>query len=142
MKRTFLAIFVIILTSVVALAQNPEIINFSAKSDSKIIIVEWQISSEKNVKSFELQRASGESEKASFKTIANIEAQNMSFYKYNDESAFMKKDGDDKYLENLYYYRLKIINDDNTYFYSDKISVTHSISSINRTWGMIKEMFR
>jgi hypothetical protein len=57
----------------------------------------------------------------------------------------MKQDvtgNDDLMSQKTYSYRLKIIFSDNTYIYSDIALVKHKPSSIRRTWGMIKEMFR
>jgi hypothetical protein len=39
-------------------------------------------------------------------------------------------------------YRLRIVRDDQSAGYSNTVTVTHSVSGIKRTWGMIKEMFR
>jgi hypothetical protein len=42
----------------------------------------------------------------------------------------------------MYSYRIKVIAFDNSVSYSNIVSVSHSVSGIRRTWGMIKEMFR
>ena len=52
------------------------------------------------------------------------------------------KGGNSVSAESEYSYRLKVFFKDHTYKYSDEINVTHKTSSIRRTWGMIKEMFK
>jgi hypothetical protein len=42
----------------------------------------------------------------------------------------------------VYYYRLKIVDNNGNYVYSQTITVTHVISSVRDTWGSIKAIFR
>jgi hypothetical protein len=55
---------------------------------------------------------------------------------------FAKGDGSNDVQNNQLQYRLKLVRPDKSFTYSNSVSVTHSVSSIKRTWGMIKEMFR
>jgi hypothetical protein len=44
--------------------------------------------------------------------------------------------------KNFYSYRLKAVYTNGSSHYSDEVRVNHTINSIRRTWGMIKEMFK
>ena len=56
----------------------------------------------------------------------------------------MKDDanGDKVLSKNNFAYRIKILKKDNSIAYSNNVNVVHSLSGIQKTWGMIKEMFR
>ncbi|NBO68970.1 MAG: hypothetical protein EBU66_00180 [Bacteroidetes bacterium] len=112
----------------------------SAKSDGKVITVEWRPTIEKGIRNYELERASsGEG----FHSIAVIEPKGaQSTYRYIDENALMKGGNNERILGKIYSYRIKVIAYDNSASYSNIVSVSHSVSGIRRTWGMIKEMFR
>ncbi len=141
MKRI---IFLIILTvtTITLLATNNLINSFRAFSNGSNITVEWRTNDETNLKQFELQRSSNNSIYTKIKTIdPNNKA---SDYKYVDEEALFKNDGNDPKTQSgkVYSYRLKMLFNDGTVDYSESISVTHQTNSIRRTWGMIKELFR
>ena len=40
------------------------------------------------------------------------------------------------------YYRLRVVNNDNSFQYSEVLNVIPNISSISRSWGSIKALFR
>jgi hypothetical protein len=42
----------------------------------------------------------------------------------------------------IYYYRLKLVDGNGNYVYSNTITVTHIISGVRSTWGSIKAIFR
>jgi hypothetical protein len=57
-------------------------------------------------------------------------------YTYQDRSVFKPND-------RIFYYRLKIVDRDNTFtYYSEIVTVSPTISSVRQTWGSIKAMFR
>ena len=76
--------------------------------------------------------------------IATVQAKgNNQSYTYRDDEAFGKRDGNDgSVARNYFTYRLKMIGADQNTSYSNTVGVTHNVSGIKRTWGMIKEMFR
>jgi len=78
-----------------------------------------------------------------FRSIANIEPKGaQTTYRFIDENALMKGGNNEQILGKMYSYRIKVIAFDNSVSYSNIVSVSHSVSGIRRTWGMIKEMFR
>ncbi len=126
------AIFFILLTATVALA-GAMISLFQARSEGEDIILEWQTTQENNVKEFVVQRRTPNGE---FFDLATLPPKGEnSFYSFRDESAF-------KTTEAFYIYRLKIVDNDNSITYSAEVSVAHQVSSVKRTWGSIKALFR
>lgn len=126
------AIFFILLTATVALA-GAMISIFQARSEGEDIILEWQTTQENNVKEFVVQRRTPNGE---FFDLATLPPKGEnSFYSFRDESAF-------KTTEAFYIYRLKIVDNDNSITYSAEVSVAHQVSSVKRTWGSIKALFR
>ena len=45
-------------------------------------------------------------------------------------------------FKTLFYYRLRVVNKDGTVQYNDSLPVIPNISSMTRTWGSIKALFR
>ncbi len=106
---------------------------FHASSEGDNVALNWQTGDEVNLKNFVIERKPANGE---FGEIAVLESKgDNSFYTFIDESAYKTNDA-------LYNYRLKIIDNDNSVTYSAVVSVTHSVSSVKRTWGSIKALFR
>lgn len=147
MKKGIILYFVLISLVISSLiAAEIYIESFTANSDGNNITIKWRTASEDNLQSFSLERSSND---AYFKAIHSTDAKGMpGNYYYVDEEAFMKEIARSKYdndmtlSENNYKYRLKLIKSDKTFIYTDEITVAHNPSSIRRTWGMIKEMFK
>lgn len=108
---------------------------FKGRSDGNNVTIEWRTRDENNVGTFEVQRRAGNT--GEFVTIATVKPQGSnSSYTYVDRSAY-------KASANLYVYRLRIVdNDSNQQSYSNEITIHHSATSVKRTWGSIKAMFR
>lgn len=117
--------------------------SFTAKSDGSVITVEWNTVNEIDAVRFDLERSATEDD---FVRLSSEEAKGKpSNYRFIDEKAYIKKsgpNGDEILSNNVYSYRLKIIRKDNSHEFSNVVYVSHNVSSIRRTWGMIKEMFR
>lgn len=108
---------------------------FNGRSDGDNIVLEWKTRSESNLQRFEIQRKAGTS--GEFITLTSVQPKGSnSLYTYTDRSAY-------KDAGSLYAYRLKILESTSgPVSYSNEITVTHSVSSVKRTWGSIKAMFR
>ena len=117
-----------------------------ARSDGRAITVEWRTSKETDVAMYEIERSPVN--QADFKKIGSVPARNIpQSYRFIDETALAayssgSSGGASVQGGAVYVYRLKIIDTGDKATYSNTISVTHTISSVRRTWGMIKEMFR
>jgi len=129
MKSKFLILFLITITVIYA---GVELISFTAKSQNGNVILNWQTASETNLKNFVVERKSVD---GNFFEIAVVEPKSDKNYQYIDQSAF-------KTLDAVYSYRIKIVDNDGSVSYSGVQSVYHNVSSVKRTWGSIKALFR
>lgn len=111
----------------------------TAKSDGRVVVVEWRPSVEKGVLRYEVERSSSDQ---GWRSVASQDSRGpMYTYKFVDEDALMR--GDKQAItRTVYSYRLKVIGNDYSVTYTNPVNVAHSVSGIRRTWGMIKEMFR
>lgn len=108
---------------------------FNGRSDGDNIVLEWKTRSETNLLRYEIQRKAGANGDFVGLTAVSPKGSN-SQYSYIDRSAY-------KDAESIYVYRLKIIESGSgPASYSNEITVSHSVSSVKRTWGSIKAMFR
>lgn len=107
---------------------------FQARTTSEGILVEWKTGEEGGTTKFQVERSAATPDNFIFITNVNATGSN-SYYSYVDESV-------DYQTTPLYYYRLKIMDANGNYTYSNSISVVHSVSGIRSTWGSIKAIFR
>ncbi|NLO20198.1 MAG: hypothetical protein GX121_10075 [Ignavibacteria bacterium] len=140
MKKKVILLFAIALVTTALLASNEVLEYFNANSDGKVITVQWKALDESFVSKYELERSQNN---GTYKKIHTQEPSNSS-YSFVDDEAYLKTASDEstEIAKTNYSYRIKIIKKDNSHVYSTTQSVSHSINSIRRTWGMIKEMFR
>lgn len=137
MKRFVLLILLICTYSLFAI--DTIIQSFTATSNGKDIIIEFRTLSEKNVIRFEIERSINNSP---FKKLTALDPKGpSSFYRYVDEGAFLKENENNPQA-NSYSYRIRIVFLNNSYTFSNTVSVSHIVNGFYRTWGMIKEMFR
>ncbi len=137
-----LTVLVALLTLPSAFAQAV-IENLLARSDGRAITVEWRTSKETDIAIYEVERSPVN--QTDFKKIGSVAARNTpQSYRFVDETALASYTSGGASVQSgaVYVYRLKIIDTSDRITYSSTISVTHTISSVRRTWGMIKEMFR
>lgn len=143
MKDTKIIFFVFLASIITVWASSTIIQNFTAESNGDSVTIRWTSSDEEGIRRFELERSTSSN---SFNRVANYIAKGSpSTYSYVDNEAFMKDnelDNNDLMSQKTYNYRLKIVLKDNSFSYSDVAAIQHKPSSIRRTWGMIKEMFR
>ncbi|MCU0330833.1 MAG: hypothetical protein MUC47_07635 [Candidatus Kapabacteria bacterium] len=141
MRRYSSIIVCLLLLVSVAFAAESVLQSFVARSTGSAVQVEWRLSSEASVASFELERAGKDDV---FRLVSVIQSRTGTLhYAYTDDEAFAKGDGAKAEVASAEVrYRLKLIKPDRTHTYSNAVSVTHNVSGIRRTWGMIKEMFR
>jgi hypothetical protein len=131
MKKVLTTFFVFGLITLVFAGATLEF--FRGKSENDKVFLEWKSREEIALKEYVVERKSLNSEYISLATIQP--KGNNSYYTFIDETAF-------KSLGSIYYYRLKIVDYNGSISYSNEISVFHSVSSVKRTWGSIKAMFR
>ena len=106
---------------------------FRGSSESEDVRLEWQTSEESNLQKFVIERQTPQS---SFSEIATILPKgDNSYYSFLDQNAYKTNDM-------VFVYHLKIVENNGMVTYSQKITVSHSISGVKRTWGSIKAYFR
>lgn len=132
MKKKLSTLFIVFL--LVASVYGGAIIQFiQASSESDNIKIEWQTGEESDVQKFVVERKTPQS---SYTEITSLSPKgDYSYYSYVDKNAY-KANGV------IFNYRLKIVDNSGQISYSKEITVSHSVSSVKRTWGSIKAMFR
>lgn len=140
MKFVVTIIALLLTASTVTLAGDVALQSFQARSLGKSVSVEWRSGVETGVVRYEIERAGTD---GVFRLVAAVEAKgNGHNYQFTDDEAFGKRD-DQLVIQSNLTYRLRIVRDTKSpASYSNTVVVTHSVSGIKRTWGMIKEMFR
>jgi hypothetical protein len=140
-----LVVILLFCTCALFAASDATIENFTARSDSRNITLEWRASREVDILRYEVERSTGV--QGDYKKVGTIMATGgQTTYRFVDENAYLRSGSGDPtatiQAAALYGYRLKIIGNDDKVTYTNPITVTHTVSSVRRTWGMIKEMFR
>ncbi len=140
MKRLALIASILFVAVVTALAVDATVDYLRARSNGNSVVLEWRSSDEANVTQYEVERAGDDQ---IFRYVASVNAKGSNqTYAYTDDEAFNKPDGDARVSATYFTYRLKMVYADQRTSYSTSAGVSHNVSSIKRTWGMIKEMFR
>lgn len=139
MNRFFHIVLAVALIALPAfVAADTTIDFFGAKSSGDKVTVEWKTGVETSVTKFDIERAAFNVQQ--FDKIGTVQAKgSYTYYSFVDETGFQKRASSPA---GLYQYRVKIYNADGTVSYSKPTTVEHSVSSVRRTWGQIKEMFR
>ena len=130
MKKKLLISFIILTFSVIYAGVN--LLSYSVKSQDGNVIISWQTASETNLKNYVIER---KTVNGNFVEIATVEPRADKTYEYIDQTAYKTTDA-------VYVYRLKIVDNDGTVSYSDERPIAHNVSSVKRTWGSIKALFR
>ena len=108
--------------------------SFEIESDNGNIILTWQSSTEQNVKQYEILRGP---DKDRLTLVATVPAKgDNSLYTYIDENAYKTSDS-------FYAYGLVIRDNDGSKSEIMHTRILHeNVSSVKRTWGSIKALFR
>lgn len=140
MKQLSLIISTLVIAVVTALAVEATVDYLRARSTGAAVVLEWRSAQENNLMQYEIERAGDDQ---IFRYVATISAKGSNqSYTYTDDEAFNKRDGNGNVTATYFTYRLKMVYADQRTGYSTSAGVSHNVSSIKRTWGMIKEMFR
>jgi hypothetical protein len=125
---------------VVALYAVTEIQYFTAKNEQDAILLEWKSGLEDNLHHFDIERSASNTN--NFIKIGSLNAiGNNSYYYYRDEIT-SRPPGSPFEPSPIFFYRLKMVDNNGNFSFSQTISVTHIISSVRSTWGSIKAIFR
>jgi hypothetical protein len=106
--------------------------SLQAFSNGSGIVVRWISDEEQDVRGYTVERRAGAGGTFMQLTDPYIACKgNGSAYEFVDNTAF-------RVTDNFYVYRVTAMGNGKTY----DVTVTHNISSVRRTWGSIKAMFR
>jgi hypothetical protein len=130
--KTKLFISIIIISATILFA-GVNLYRFTGRSQDGNVIIEWQTLSETNVDHFVVERASYN---GTFMDLGTVSPNSSMSYSYTDRSVF-------KVSDQLYLYKIKVVDKDGSISESSTIAVPHSVSGVvKRTWGSIKALFR
>lgn len=105
---------------------------FDARSLGDRVVITWSASSEVDLNHYAVER---KTVNGNFIELGEILPEADLTYEFIDDTAYKSNDA-------IYIYRLKIVDNNNSSSYSSEISVSHNVSSVKRTWGSIKALFR
>lgn len=130
LKRLILAILVFGFSGL--LLAGADILEFRADPSVDKTLLYWKTGQENGVDLFWVERSL---DNKTFVKIGEVEPKGSdSEYQYIDENL--------SELKNIFYYRIHVRNSDGSSQYSETVMVIPNISSIKRTWGSIKALFR
>jgi hypothetical protein len=134
LKRTLLPLLLLLVLFAVALAGPIKDGSLSGASNGSGIFLRWMSEDEAGVARIEVQRAAGVN--GLFFTIHEMAPKGGNqAYDYFDDSAF-------RVTGSVYRYQIKAVFRDGSAVQCAPITVRHDVSSVRRTWGSIKAMFR
>lgn len=126
---TSIAVIFLLHTLLIA---DAEILEFRAEPSPDRITLTWKTGQENNVKVFHVERSVNNDD---FQKVGEVQPKGKnSSYEYIDDSISR--------IKTIYYYRLKVVNNNGTVQYSESLPVIPNVSSIRKTWGTIKALFR
>jgi len=108
---------------------------FTARDNSNGVLVEWKTGEESGTSIFEIERSADTPDNFIYINSKNATGNN-SYYSYQDNSVDFGR------TTSIYYYRLKCVEGNGNYTYTNHITVSHTVSGIRSTWGSIKAIFR
>ncbi len=135
MKLKYLIALLIFTTGLIFAGANiPQ--GLSVRSSGNKVIIAWQAISESNVKEYVIEKKSGTGDWVSVGSPITPRA-DMN-YEFVDADVYKTTVG------SWYKYRLKIVSNDgsNPTYLEQSGTIYPNISSVKRTWGSIKALFR
>ena len=129
-----LSIAALLLSFTTVIAVGNIFLSVKAESRGEEIVIEWNSGGEAGFHTYEIERKSNEV--PTYRRIGQIVAKgDNGSYRFVDNGAFYK--GDKEFT-----YRVKAVGS-GLEQYSPPVTVSHQVvSSVKRSWGMIKELFR
>ena len=137
LKRTLSTLALLIGAYSVLLA-NDVIQKFIVDPGFNRVTLKWECNDENGVREYEIQRGISQQAFDKLTSIARkTDAQQDNKYSYVDHTVFKSTTS-----SRTFYYRIKVIKEDQSFQFSQVERVSPTISSARQTWGSIKAMFR
>lgn len=115
-----------------AMGQDQVLVNqYTLTSEGADVLVSWQLQSEEGVKEYRLFRRINEEPTAAH--VVTLPATGSPVYTFLDDAIF-------KTESRVIYYELHVVTQSRVHKFSRSLS--HNPTSVQRTWGSIKAMFR
>ena len=124
--------WVILVFLVQALWAGAVVVEFTAEPYRDKILLTWRTGSEKDVEMFIVEKSLNDRD---YVKIGEVTPK-------GDNSEYRFEDKNLSQLKNVFYYRLRIRMSNGADQFTDSLPVIPKISSIKRTWGSIKALFR
>lgn len=132
MKVLLTIIAILFLVCQSSLFADAEILEFRAEPSPNKITLNWKTGQEIDISLFHVERSLNNED---FQKIGEVSPKGSnSSYEFIDDNISR--------LKSIYYYRLKIVNNDGTFQFSESLPVIPNVSVIKQTWGSIKALFR
>lgn len=132
MKTSAAILTILLLIGQSLLFADAEILEFRAEPSPNKITLNWKTGQENEISLFHVERSLNDRD---FQKIGEVSPKgNNSSYEFIDENISR--------LKSIYYYRLKIVNNNGTFQLSESLPVIPNVSVIKQTWGSIKALFR
>jgi hypothetical protein len=129
-----IALFVLVLAAVSVSFAGTELVSFSVYPVVDHSRLEWTTGQETNLRTFIVERSS---DGDNWAPVGQVAARgSYSFYEFSDSSPL------DAGRDVMFYYRLKMVDNNGYVSYSDVREVSLTFSAVQHTWGSIKAMFR
>ncbi len=129
-----------LLLTLISIAGQVSFEFFEARTMGDDVKIEWKLEDESEVKEYIIERYYAGSN--SYKKVERVSSLKKNEpYSYLDENNFSKPTTKLN-AENFRRYRIQVNFEDGNFIYSNEVYVTHNVSSVRKTWGMLKEMFR
>ena len=110
---------------------------FVSRDNADGVFVEWKTSDEAGTAKFEIERSADSPDNFIYIDYKNANGNN-SYYSYQDNSV----EYNNGRSTSIYFYRLKCVEGNGNFTYTNHITVSHTVSGIRSTWGSIKAIFR
>ena len=134
-RFTTLSLFLVAFSVVTVSAFSGVFAYVNAIPKGEDILLRWRSSNEAGIHSYDIERNS--EDVPEFRRLGRVSARGAgNTYTFVDNGAFFKPQGGKKFT-----YRVRAIGT-GTEQYSPVTTVVHEVSSVRRSWGMIKELFR
>lgn len=127
----FLLTVALVLFGSATKAQNLTLNYFHASPDGSDVLVAWEVPSEAGISSFKIWRKVND--ESSYALLDQITPNGSLSYTYQDYTVFKDE-------AKTISYKLQVFQNGAVFTYYTEI--THNPTSVQRTWGSIKAMFR
>ena len=136
-KFSVTTLILALLVTATTLASNGIFRSVKAESKGSEIEIVWKTDADANFHTYEVERRSNEV--PTYRRIGSLVVRGSGgSYSFVDNGAFFRTDADKEFT-----YRIRAIGNSGVEQYSPPVTVSHKVvSSVKRSWGMIKELFR